>query len=159
MTQPEQKRPQNCGTSICSCIECVMEPDYKALWEQMCERCDELDKKLAQLEQRNVSEQQETLAWKPDRSGKYLTVVYRDVIPGDEVGAIVDHPKCVIMSWSNAVHDVEQLKNTTPPQRKPLTPDEMWELWNSQGDDAMEQTAAIAFARAIEAAHGIKGEA
>ena len=28
--------------------------DYKALWQQMCERCDELDKKLAQ---------QETLAW------------------------------------------------------------------------------------------------
>ena len=24
--QPEQKRPQNCGTSYCSCIECVMEP-------------------------------------------------------------------------------------------------------------------------------------
>jgi hypothetical protein len=22
--------------------------DYKALWEQMCQRCDELDKKLAQ---------------------------------------------------------------------------------------------------------------
>lgn len=53
--------------------------------------------------------------WKPDRSGKYFTAVYRDLIPGDEVGAIVDHPKCVIMSWSNAVHDVEQLRNT--PQR------------------------------------------
>lgn len=24
------------------------EPDYKALWQQMCERCDELDAKLAQ---------------------------------------------------------------------------------------------------------------
>ena len=24
------------------------EPDYKALWKQMCERCDELDKKLAE---------------------------------------------------------------------------------------------------------------
>ncbi len=23
--QPVQKRPQNCGTSYCSCIECVME--------------------------------------------------------------------------------------------------------------------------------------
>ena len=47
----------------------------------------------------------------------------------------------------------------TPPQRKPLTDEQMWVLWNSQGDDAMEQQAAIAFARAIEAAHGIKGEA
>lgn len=44
---------------------------------------------------------------------------------------------------------------TTPPQRKPLTDEQMWELWNSQGDDAMEQQAAIAFARAIESAHGI----
>ena len=24
--QPEQKRPPNCGTGYCSCIECVMEP-------------------------------------------------------------------------------------------------------------------------------------
>jgi hypothetical protein len=24
--EPEQKRPQNCGTGFCSCIECVMEP-------------------------------------------------------------------------------------------------------------------------------------
>ena len=48
---------------------------------------------------------------------------------------------------------------TLPPQRKPLTNEEMWQLWNSQGDDAMEQQAAITFARAIEAAHGIGGEA
>jgi hypothetical protein len=27
--QPAQKRPQNCGTSYCSCIECVMEPEQK----------------------------------------------------------------------------------------------------------------------------------
>jgi hypothetical protein len=25
--QPEQKRPQNCGTGYCSCIDCVMEPE------------------------------------------------------------------------------------------------------------------------------------
>jgi hypothetical protein len=47
---------------------------------------------------------------------------------------------------------------TTPPQRQPLTDEEMWKLWNAQGDDFMEQQAAIAFARAIEAAHGITGE-
>jgi hypothetical protein len=33
------------------------EPDYKALWQQMCERCDELDKKLAQQEH----------GWTPER--------------------------------------------------------------------------------------------
>ena len=73
--------------------------------------------------------EQEPVAWKPDRSGKYFTAVYRDLIPGDEVGAIVDHPKCVIMSWSNAVHDVEQLSNTTQPQRK---------LWVSLNDEQID---------------------
>lgn len=43
-------------------------------------------------------------------------------------------------------------------QCKPLTDEQMWQIWNSQGDDAMEQQSAIAFARAIEAAHGIKDE-
>ena len=28
--QPEQKRPQNCGTGYCSCIECVMKPSPRA---------------------------------------------------------------------------------------------------------------------------------
>lgn len=26
LAQTKQKRPQNCGTGYCSCIECVMEP-------------------------------------------------------------------------------------------------------------------------------------
>ena len=45
---------------------------------------------------------------------------------------------------------------TTPPQRKPLTDERMWALWNSHGIDDMNQQEAIAFARDIEAAHGIK---
>jgi hypothetical protein len=40
--------------------------------------------------------------------------------------------------------------STTPPQRKPLTHDELTDLWYKQSLDWME------FARAIEAAHGIK---
>ena len=37
-----------CGLE-CDCTDvCEQETDYKALWQQMCERCDELDKKLAQ---------------------------------------------------------------------------------------------------------------
>jgi len=61
------------------------EPDYKALWQQMCERCDELDKKLA--------------------------------------------------------------------QRKPLTDEEIERIYNRYGGEM------INCARAIERAHGIKGEA
>jgi hypothetical protein len=44
----------------------------------------------------------------------------------------------------------------TTPQRKPLTDEQMWNLWNMQGIDEMNQQEAIAFAREIEAAHGIK---
>ena len=42
--------------------------------------------------------------------------------------------------------------------RLPLTDEQMWKLWNAEGNDAMNQQEAIAFARAIEAAHGIKGD-
>ena len=44
---------------------------------------------------------------------------------------------------------------TTPPQRKPLTDEEIYDMYNEPRSDA----EMIAFARAIEAAHGIKGEA
>jgi hypothetical protein len=41
---------------------------------------------------------------------------------------------------------------------KPLTDEQIWNLWNSCGVDEMNQQEAFAFARAIEAAHGITGE-
>lgn len=41
---------------------------------------------------------------------------------------------------------------TTPQQRKPLTDDEIYEMYNEPRSDA----EMIAFARAIEAAHGIR---
>jgi len=40
-----------------------------------------------------------------------------------------------------------------PPQRKPLTMEQLTDLFHADGADPFE------FARAIEAAHGIKGEA
>lgn len=55
--------------------------------------------------------------WKPDRSGQFLTVVYKDVVPGDEVGALHEHPKACAMSWSNALHDVDYLRNRLPAQK------------------------------------------
>jgi hypothetical protein len=55
--------------------------------------------------------------WKPDRSGQFLTVVYKDVVPGDEVGALHEHPKVCAMSWSNALHDVDYLRNRLPAQK------------------------------------------
>ena len=52
--------------------------------------------------------------------------------------------------------------NTTTPQRKPLTDEEIRDLWSWSATAEAERTATTqqhAFARAIEAAHGIKGEA
>ena len=46
------KKP--CGLE-CDCTDVCKQDDYKALWQQMCERCDELDKKLAQQEHEPVA--------------------------------------------------------------------------------------------------------
>lgn len=40
-----------------------------------------------------------------DRSGKWLTVVYKDVKAGDEVRQLFDHPKMSAISWSHALND------------------------------------------------------
>jgi len=52
---------------------------------------------------------------------------------------------------------------TTPPQRKPLTDEEIKAIedgiWKPEFFDDTERQANCEFARAIEAAHGIKGEA
>jgi hypothetical protein len=51
---------------------------------------------------------------------------------------------------------------TTPPQRKPLTEKELNVLgtqWHFNLLETKDKTELFAFARAIEAAHGIKGEA
>ena len=61
---------------------------------------------------------QELLKCKPYRSGKYLTIVYRDVDIGDEVLALTRHEKSCAMSWSNALWDVAYLKSITHPQPK-----------------------------------------
>lgn len=37
--------------------------------------------------------------------GNWLTVVYRDIRPGDEARAIAEHPKVSALSWSHALHD------------------------------------------------------
>ena len=39
--QPAQKRPPNCGTGFCSCIECVMEPKQPA--PTKCWKCGDAD--------------------------------------------------------------------------------------------------------------------
>ena len=83
------------------------EPDYKALWKQMCERCDELDAKLAKQEQGEPV--QEPLFWyKPYPSGMYNGPIHNaqigDILRGSE-------------EWVPLY--------TTPQQRKPLTDEQI----------------------------------
>lgn len=48
---------------------------------------------------------------------------------------------------------------TTPPQSKPLTDEEIEDIWADCPADWDDKINVLTLARAIEAAHGIKGEA
>lgn len=76
---------------------------------------------------------------------------------------MIYHGRCTIDCGEHGHHDVEMLRmipagtklyaSLAEPAVEPLLSDEeMWHLWNAQGDDAMDQVSAIAFARAIEQA-------
>ena len=89
------------------------EPDYKVLWEQMCERCDELDKKLAQPEQELVCvcgavwEGQELVSTPPQRKWVGLEE--------DEVEACfyhVDEAGIGLFDFAEAVEAKLKEKNT-----------------------------------------------
>lgn len=49
--------------------------------------------------------EESTHTTKKGMGGNWLTVVYRDIQPGDEARAIADHPKVSALSWSHALHD------------------------------------------------------
>jgi hypothetical protein len=112
------KKP--CGLE-CDCTDVCKQDDYKALWQQMCERCDELDKKLAQQEAKD-----EPVAW--------------------NAGIPLLHPK---MKEGETI-SVEYVE-LTPPQRTwvGLTDEEIKSQWAVFWEDNCHPWA-IDFARAIE---------
>ncbi len=61
--------------------------------------------------------------------------------------------ECFVCEGSGVFED------TTPPQRKPLTDEEIEDAWASCEPDWDDKVNVLTLARAIEAAHGIKGEA
>jgi hypothetical protein len=135
------KKP--CGLE-CDCTDVCKQDDYKVLWQQMCERCDELDKKLAQLEAKDepVGFMHAGQVLEMQQGRLPCGYVYPKRAPGASVALY-----------------------RTPPQRKPLTDEEIWKFWWNKPevpegeDDSMEAQFVAACRRAIEAAHGIKGEA
>lgn len=44
------------------------------------------------------------------RSAKYLTVVYRDIKPGDEARELIMHPKMTASSWSHVMNERDRLQ-------------------------------------------------
>ena len=53
---------------------------------------------------------------------------------------------------------LKHLTRTTPPQRKPLTDEEIEDIWADCSVDWDDTINVLTLARAIEQAHGIKGE-
>ena len=140
------------------------EPDYKVLWEQMCERCDELDKKLAHPEQRSVSEHLEPVAWmhvmdnteglKANGTG-IVSITQKRKHPFGKAG----------VDFSKSYPVISTPFYTTPPQRKPMPLREVERVLyvntklNPNLRDDQELIGYIVNAvRAIEAAHKIIGE-
>jgi hypothetical protein len=132
----EQKRPQNCGTSYCSCIECVMEPEQeqKMTFQQAAQLINEM----------KAQPEQEPVAWLyfHNRAEPQLDVQL------EEPDCIKSFPDDVV--WKKPLY-------TTQPQRKPLTDEEITLIIADCASS--HQHTDIHLARAIEAAHGIKGEA
>ena len=74
--------------------------------------------------------------------------------PQEPVGEIVDAIEGAFKCSFTKMLPVGTKLYTTPPQRKPLTDEEIWEALGG-----IDCTRPMLIARAIEAAHGIKGEA
>jgi hypothetical protein len=71
----------------------------------------------------------------------------------DDFGYFDGHAATAWMAWQARAALIAG--DAVDAQRTPLTDDQMWSLWNSQGIDEMTQREAIAFARNVERAHGI----
>ena len=69
--------------------------------------------------------------------------------------------KHAIDYWPGDVDDIPvgTMLYTAPPQRKPLTDEEISDLWCKVSNTDFVTADTHVFARAIEAAHGIKGDA
>jgi hypothetical protein len=139
-----------CGLE-CDCTDVCKQDDYKALWQQMCERCDELDKKLAQQEPNykkalevwldKTEWVQETV--KPHELGMHRADVLKQRI--EEALAQPEH------GWTpERIAGMARLKAQ---QDKRLEPQRTWvgltdeEIWACLPKDPDE----MVFARAIEA--------
>ena len=110
-----------CGLE-CDCTDvCEQETDYKALWQQMCERCDELDKKLAQRKPLTIEQPKvrtgdcllvgvcasEGHKIQPQRTWVGLTIDEREQIQQECFGKVPHH-----VAFAHAIEAKLKEKNT-----------------------------------------------
>jgi hypothetical protein len=63
---------------------------------------------------------------------------------------------CEAKAFEIEIRSLRSMLYTTPPQRKPLTEEEMQAIWDVAAGAIPGWSRHIAYARAVEAAHGIK---
>jgi len=97
--------------------------------------------------------EQETVAWAEeiisDLNALHDSDLIREIDSGD-----------ALIRLESAIAAVEEAaeRHTHPPQRKPLTDEEIVDIWADVSIDYDDQINIIEMARAIERAHGIGGE-
>ena len=93
---------------------------------------------------------------KPRDGGSIVTMYPHKVAfeAATALRAAIEQAQPELVCVCGAIWEGQELVSS-PPQRKPLTDEEIYEMYNEPRSDK----EMIEFARAIEAAHGIKGEA
>ena len=94
-------------------------------------------------------------------TNKAITAIYEALAQPEQepVGEIVDAIEGAFKCSFTKMLPVSTKLYTTPPQRKPLSDEEISDLWCKVSNTDFVTGDTHVFARAIEAAHGIKGEA
>ena len=129
------------------------------------------------IEEALAQPEQEPVAWKYDVTYNQDGTVSVALPDGDELRIVLPNqqePYCwtwdvwvsggkwrAEYGWEKPTEKVVNLQPlyTAPPQRKPLTLGQKQRLWSSVGDKPTLKDRVNAYGLAIEAAHGIKGEA
>lgn len=149
---PQQKQLQ----AITAIKEALAQPDFEKIADDLQNICDKQALKLGHLEALLAQPEQEPVAW-------LITDEKINSLQVDSIQRLIDRARHAHMTdiklringqdeWFQADW-LKHLTRTTPPQRKPLTDKEIGAILE---DINAFGTRLYTFARAIEAAHGIK---
>ena len=166
MAQPEDKKCENCGEFGECCQDAQPEQEPVAV-KHMMEWVDYLKRKSDYGQHLQISSEMSAGAcWDLARELEQFintTPPQRKPLTDEQIFEISNEFVLCMFPVETRTTDRElafaraiEKAVTRQPQIRPLTDDVMWKLWNAEGNDEMNQQEAIAFARAIEAAHGIK---